>query len=202
MTDCSNVEVRDLLPDLVSGMLAPADVKMVEAHLLDCTDCAEEVELLRVVYALRPSAKPIDVPSVVASLPKPPYKVRSISPRRVSHVQLWRMAAALATVTLGGLSWQMIKSGGLGFGGDAAGRDSAVITTVLDSSMQIDNGKLLAAGGADELVTVSFGGLGNYSDEELQLILDQLDRWDGVPSTEPLPSSASPIIPGAVGDQK
>jgi hypothetical protein len=33
---------------------------------------------------------------------------------------------------------------------------------------------------------LSLGDLSEYSDEELQRVLDRLDKWDGATSTDPL----------------
>jgi len=41
------------------------------------------------------------------------------------------------------------------------------------------------------------GDLSEYSDEELQRVLDGLEKWDGATSVEPLPSL--PIVPVSRG---
>ena len=41
-------------------------------------------------------------------------------------------------------------------------------------------------------VAVSFGDVGDYSDEELQRVLDRLDKWDGATSTEAV--TTTPIL--------
>jgi hypothetical protein len=46
-------------------------------------------------------------------------------------------------------------------------------------------------------VSVSYGDLGDYSEDELQRMLDRLDEWDGATSTEPLPGV--PILPNSEG---
>ncbi|MCC6432265.1 MAG: hypothetical protein IT354_15255, partial [Gemmatimonadaceae bacterium] len=40
---------------------------------------------------------------------------------------------------------------------------------------------------------VSFGNLGDYTDEELQRVLDRLEQWDGSTSTEAV--TTTPILP-------
>ena len=52
MTECTNGEMRDLLPELVSGRLSAEMQLAVEAHVAECEECAEELTLLR---ALRPA---------------------------------------------------------------------------------------------------------------------------------------------------
>jgi len=43
--------VRERLPDLVGGRLAPADAALVEAHLDVCPECGDEAALLRLLFA-------------------------------------------------------------------------------------------------------------------------------------------------------
>ena len=52
MSECTNGEVRDLLPELVNGRLDAEALQTVEAHVASCTECAEELALLR---SLRPA---------------------------------------------------------------------------------------------------------------------------------------------------
>ncbi len=188
MTDCSNVEVREQLPDLVSGMLSRANVELVESHLRTCEDCSQELEILRGIFAIRPSAKPVDVAAIVAALPRPSVNNRFSNKSRSSQWQRWRIAAAIATVAVGGVSWQLITNDSPAVAG------SNIVASATDSALRLDTGVLLASKDLDQPVAVSFGGLGDYTDEELQLILEQLDKWDGAPSTEPLQSSSSPLI--------
>lgn len=52
MSECTNGEMRDLLPELVNGRLDAMTQLAVETHVAECGECAEELELLR---ALRPA---------------------------------------------------------------------------------------------------------------------------------------------------
>jgi anti-sigma factor RsiW len=182
MTDCSNIDIREQLPDFVSGMLSRVDVERVEHHLSSCTDCSEELAILREVYALRPAAVAVDVSAIVAALP---------SPRRArrSGWHQWRIAAALATVAIGGLSWQIARSGVAGIG---EGQVPDSITIVMNDTGAASGSTL--AGGE---VAVSFGDLGNYSDAEVEQILDRLGKWDGATSPEPVTSL--PLLPSTEG---
>src|SRR5215207_9540172 len=105
MFDCANVEMRELLPELVAGSLDASTRARVEAHLVDCADCATEVETLRLVRASFASAPSVDTRRIVAALPTPSPAPAvgkgGTSPRRWVD---WRLAAALTMVTVGGLS--------------------------------------------------------------------------------------------------
>ena len=198
MTDCSNVEVREQLPDLVSGMLSREATGRVEEHVSNCADCAYELAILRTVYSARPKAGSIDVASIVAALPRPADVTRN---RRNMGWQRWRVAAALATIVLGGVSWQFVRYGFLSPNAKPHG-DSALQVASDSLGSKFDTSLLAINSDDARQVTVSFGGLGDYTDEELQQILDRLENWDGAPSTEPLTVASSPLLPPSDGGSR
>lgn len=52
MNECTNGDLRDLLPELVNGQLNAETRQRVEAHVASCGECAAELALLR---SLRPA---------------------------------------------------------------------------------------------------------------------------------------------------
>ncbi len=73
MSDCLNVEMRDLLPDLAAERLSGAERTRVASHVAGCPACAAELELLSAARRVMSRGAPaIDVARVVAALPKPP----------------------------------------------------------------------------------------------------------------------------------
>ena len=58
MSDCLNVEIRELLPDYLSGTLSDARRNEVRSHVASCQDCAEELELLNLVRQAYAEATP------------------------------------------------------------------------------------------------------------------------------------------------
>jgi hypothetical protein len=50
--NCQNV--RDLLPSLAGGSLAPDDAESVRDHLTGCSGCSEELEVVRTMLMSRP----------------------------------------------------------------------------------------------------------------------------------------------------
>ena len=222
MTDCDNAEMRDLLPDFAADRLAAADRVRVQAHVQSCEECAEELALIRTVQTLRPSAVAIDVAKIVASLPVPARNtkpesativslegrrraVASASPVRARGV--WRMAATIGVLIAGGWSVLMVRSGGLGLM-RVSEADSLQLTEAIvgaDTSRRVDvtagattstNGAMNTAASAATAApgaAVSFGNLGDYTDEELQRVLDRLEQWDGSTSTETV--TTTPILP-------
>src|ERR1700733_4553975 len=73
MNDCPNAVIRDQLPDLLHDRLDPSARAAVMAHVDACVDCREELDMLRGVQGMLVSRGPrVDIPSIVAALPKPP----------------------------------------------------------------------------------------------------------------------------------
>ena len=218
MTDCPNAEIRDLLPDLAADALSPVERARVQSHVDGCVDCAAEVVLLQTARAVRPQIGPIDVARIVAQLPRPGARAsvrddpsvialdarrtvaqaRRVSPARVSR-SVWRMAAAIGVMIAGGWSVVLVRSGGLTM--VASGRTD---TAQLADAVERANPTATAPTGTPSStpvsiaastsgVAVSFGDLGDYTDEELQRVLDRLDKWDGATSTEAM--TTPPILP-------
>jgi hypothetical protein len=209
MTDCGNVEIRDLLPDLAAEALSPVERSRLQAHVDGCVECAAEIAVLRAARAVRPIAVPIDVAGIVARLPRPVSRAAQTDDRsvvsldahrasakrepsrstgRIRHTSgwsgsrsLWRMAAAMGVIIAGGWSVMMVRSGGIGM--MAAGPSDTV---------QLVAAAEMARASSSPTVTVSFGDVGDYTDDELQRMLDRLDTWDGATSTETV--TTAPIM--------
>ncbi len=124
MTECDNAEMRDLLPDLVNDLLSVGERDRVQAHVVSCDACSDEVVLLRAMRAARPLAPVVDVARIVSALPRngrvdvdvadarvgPPLltvsrsDVRPVVRRRGVFSGVWRTAATLAVAAIGGWS--------------------------------------------------------------------------------------------------
>lgn len=212
MTDCSNAAMRDLLPDLAAGLLPASEAARVRAHVEACVDCTEELRVLRAVQALPVRLVSVDVAAIVARLPKPPSaledpsvrsldahrQARPVASRRVSR-SVWRMAATIGVVIAGGWSVVMVQRGGIGMPGAPLTDSAAIGTSAPAADTQVASSVLAAsdAASADAGAAVSFGDVGNYTDEELQRVLDRLEKWDGATSTESV--TTAPILPVSGG---
>lgn len=217
MTDCSNAEIRDLLPDYVHDQLSVTDLAQVEQHLVSCAECTEELALLQAMFDSRPNVAPVNVAAIVASLPKPGQHIADIGGaerhREVSIVSTnsedvrdiasarsvvrktggyrhWRAIAAVAVFAIGSLSIAVVRQG-------VPGSEN---TPRIDSTGILALGPTNAINADDSLVMdisrdvgLSVGDISDYSDEELKAIMARLDKWDGATSNEPLPGV--PILP-------
>lgn len=213
MTECRNPELQDLLPDYLSESLGDVDRTRVAAHVSACAACSADLALLRQVRAAPLRAAPIDVARIVAALPLPPSRVAArpaftlhtnppsvtdarparSSRRALQGTSLWRIAAVLGVVVAGGMSVVIARRGIDAVQGIPGLRPESVAVVASTPSSTLaavpESGQVSVAvptPGAG--VPVSYGDLGNYTEDELKAMLDRLDKWDGASSTEPMPT--------------
>lgn len=107
MSECTNGEMRDLLPELVNERLSAEMQLAVEAHVAECEECAEELALLR---ALRPALmrEPgVDTQRIAAAVrAQVPASARRGSSRSAAP---WRLAiAAAALLAVSAIGYAML----------------------------------------------------------------------------------------------
>ena len=196
MTDCTNVLMRERLPDLLHERLDAAARAEVQAHLAACAECAAELTLLREARRAMQRVPVVDVARIVAALPAPtaavpPLRVTrgGLSPdvhrsatRRGGAVPPWRRyavaAALLLAVGIPGASWMQSRSTTADGGPTVAGAAASV-----------------AAASGDRLLAVNVEGL---TDDDFAGLLDGLENLDAVPASDPLP--VMPVEPAGGGD--
>jgi len=173
MIDCPDVEIRELLPEYLNGTLGEARRAAVEAHLASCPECRAELTTIRLVREAYGATKVrVDVPSIVAALPRP-SRIRAVpKPVRRSWVRshAFQLAAAISFVALGGVSLTVARSF---FGGETP-VDSALVST-------------RGTGAATEVLpAISFaGGVSDLGDDELETLLNSIESIEALPVAEP-----------------
>lgn len=171
MSDCSDVEVRDVLPDLVHGTLDASVREHVEGHLAECPECAEEVALLRSALGVM-RGTPIgllDTATIVRALPRP----RPAALGRRSSLRL-QLAAAVTVISLGGLSLAVARDR-LGSAAPVVAFDSARASGTGGAANNAGSGASLSTGGA----------IAELEDNELRALLAELDALEAAPVGEP-----------------
>jgi hypothetical protein len=68
MVECPRDDIRDLLPDLVHDQLEPGERVRVQQHLVDCAECAAELELLRALRATAFGTPEVDADRIAAAV--------------------------------------------------------------------------------------------------------------------------------------
>lgn len=203
MSECTNTEMRDLLPIMASGgsaALAPG----LEAHLAGCADCQEELALIEATRSALSRTPALDVARIARALPAyravgdlADPKVVPIARRRRA-APAWRIAAAAlilvggatalavrqasddapASVTLAGV--EAVAPGGA----ESTGRDSGAASTAEPGAPTSGSNAPVMRAMSGPQMTFG-GGLDDLSEDELVALLAALDDEDVLTPTEP-----------------
>jgi anti-sigma factor RsiW len=172
MSDCANVEIRELLPEYLHDRLGASQRALVEAHLTDCEDCSAELGTLRAVRLAYARGRAIDTAGIVRALPKPPARVQRPVARRMATWQ--RIAAAISFISLGGISLAVSRSFFSGEGAVVSPDTPIVVATSPAETAR-------AAAPA-----ISFGGgVSDIATEDLEKLLGALETLEAAPPAEP-----------------
>ncbi len=96
MSDCPNVTMREMLPELVNDRLAAGARAQVEAHIASCAECRAERELLLQVKGAAPAPR-VDAARIAANIAA--YRRPSVL---VLVARSWPARAAAAVLLLVG----------------------------------------------------------------------------------------------------
>ncbi len=205
MSDCTNIDVREQLPDLLSGRLTAADRRAVEAHVASCADCAAELQLLRDVRQLLGTrqAPVMDTAAIVAALPRP-----VVAPTRSRlPVNAWRMAAAITLMAIGGMSLSSVRK----YFGASPGSDTTAVADPLPQvavqpEVSAAQPETIAVSSATPQVPARVasltagGGVSDLADEDLEALIGALERLEAAPGAEPDANPLTRIISGTGGN--
>jgi len=192
MTDCQNVTMREALPELLHGRLADGERRLVEAHLVDCVDCTDELAILEAVLASAP-APAVDVTRIVMAIPsyRPVADAESRVDARSGVIPMrpragwasgWssrsarlQLAAALAIAAAGISTVAVVKHNGA--------QQQASVAAVGATAARADQGVALVA-------------TADLSDAELATLIKDMDSMQAIPPAEPEP--IAPAVDGGV----
>ena len=186
MIDCGNVEMRELLPEHMHGVLDAPTRARVDAHLAGCEPCRAELALLRQARAAFGRAPRVDVARIARGLPAPgrarPMSASAGLGRR--SPALWRVAATIAVFAVGGAS--VFVADRLAERPEGA---SVVATGETASARSVQS--VQPAG-------LSFGGgFADLSDAELEQLLGTIEEAAVLPGVEP-----EPLSPPLAGEEE
>jgi len=218
MADCSNVEIRELLPERAGSALSAADLARVDAHLASCATCCAELALIQAARRAVRAAPSIDVARISAGVvaatltPSRPQLVTtapSFSRAHRAPRMRWigvKAAAAVAIAAAGIASfavWHSTDDGAALPNGAAVASVTpasdattpASTSTTTAAPIVIASATPRAAGDAEIAVA---GGLGDLSASDLQALLGDLGSTASVADDAAFEDPA-PVIPD-VGD--
>ena len=189
MNECTELDIRELLPDLLHGKLDADARARVEAHVASCAECAEELEVLRTVKSAAVFIPAIDVDSVVRQIP--PYRAIvpvAQAPAR-SRLVSWLVAASLLVVVLGGGSLLMIQRQPT-VSPVATVDHSALPVGVSTQTNKASGVASNVPGPSTKQATHALALASNVeglSDNSLRQLMNDMNDFDALPATEPGP---------------
>ncbi|MGQ0640655.1 MAG: hypothetical protein ACT4P6_07775 [Gemmatimonadaceae bacterium] len=187
MSDCPNVEMRDMLPELLHGRLAVAHAAQVREHVALCAECAGELELLERVRRSYATTPAIDTAAIVQALPSPSRRRAAPSARRLYSLGVLRLAAAVVFVIAGALVLRTVVRGAAG-GGDAGDTIGPLVQQPVDTTQLLlpDNPSAREPQPASpRVLAMSLSEVDDMEADELETLLGALDRIDAAPIAEP-----------------
>ena len=213
MSECANVEVRELLPDLLHGALRGEVRDGVERHVAECSDCEAELALLASAWramAARP-VPAVSVASIVRALPLPdrrPEMRAAMQPdvrpalqpaaRRRAPTMAFRLAAAISFISLGGVSVAVARSY---FGAGETIVADSVVSLRTDSVIPVapTTGAGVVPGASGTTRTVSMlAGISELGDADLESLFGELETLEAAPAAEPDPTPGGRVVAGTV----
>lgn len=199
MTDCSNGELRDLLPDFLHGQLAPLARERVEAHLRGCDECRAELALLGSLRRTLSHAPAMDVAAITAAIP-------AYRPAARRAWTGWRAAAAITLLAAGGTSVAVMQRNG------ERARDTlapvaqvvpvtvdlpptAALPTAVATVPSVIPAPMTAHQAAPRELALGSSAVVELSDRELSALLADLESIEALPSPEVEPLPVTPVAP-------
>ena len=178
MSDCSLVEIREMLPEYMHGKLSVAQRAMVDAHLAQCEECSMELSTLERVRRAFALDGTVDTAAIVRALPRPP--VRGAKRPLLSRPVLMRLAAAISFIAVAGLSTAVGKSY-LGFGSGTALQSVSSVGAESATVAMIDKSGVAPTlrGLAGE------GDLADFETDDFASLIGALETVEAAPSAEP-----------------
>lgn len=194
MNKCTESGIQEMLPDLLHGSLTADARGRVEAHLATCEECREDLKVLRTVQSAAVFAPTIDVDRVVRQIP--PYRtiVPAVElparPRRLS----WLVAATLTIAIVGAGSLLVLRE-------DAP--PASIAARTQEPSVQVPTQPTPVPSIAREPIAPPNALVGTtvphtptlalaanvdgLSDGDLAQLMDEMNRFDALPASEPEP---------------
>src|SRR5919108_3148859 len=186
MSDCTNIEIRDLLPDLARGALSGQLLVAVEQHLATCASCRAELAMLQKARQVLGVTPAVNTARIAAAV------VRAAGHRRVVSIsspsrRAWLLAASVAAIAAAAALVTTLTT----TSGDPD-LPPVVInvedpdTTALDTFPPTERiSPTPRAPAQAELVVV--GGVSELADADLESLLRALDNLDAQIDVEPAP---------------
>ena len=189
MNDCTDNDIREMLPDLLHGALDAGAVARAEAHLASCEECRADLQVLRTVKSAAVFTPVIDVDQVVRRIPPYSKIVPAVETPARSRLGSWLVAATVAIAVVGVGSMVVTRQGATTAPTSVATRPSATIR-----AQPAPVASKTPASGASSAVAVGIqpshthalaaADVDGLSDGNLVQLMSDMNRFDALPATE------------------
>src|SRR3954470_15137889 len=190
MNDCTDRDIKELLPDLLHRTLLNEDRERVELHVATCESCREDLGVLRVVKSAAVFVPAIDVGRIVRQIP-PYQRIAPVveAPAR-SRVTRWLTAATMAGLVIGGGSPVLNRQPREPPRAVVTDNTSTVLpgaTVVVPIETSSVPQEAVATKSSPAHTFALASDVASLSDGDLQQLMNEMDDFDALPAAEPDP---------------
>ncbi len=191
MNDCTDNDIREMLPDLLHGALDADAMERAETHLASCKECRVELQVLRTVKSAAVFAPAIDIDQVVRRIPPYSQIVPAVEAPARSRLVSWLVAATVAVAVVGVGSMLVTKQG-------ATTVPTSVATTLPSATIPAQSTPVASktpGTGASSAVGIATqpshthalavaADVDGLTDGNLAQLMSDMNRFDALPATE------------------
>ena len=191
MNDCTDNDIREMLPDLLHGALGADAVERAETHLASCKECRVELQVLRTVKSAAVFAPAIDIDQVVRRIPPYSQIVPAVEAPARSRLVSWLVAATVAVAVVGVGSMLVTKQG-------TTTVSTSAETTLPSATIPAQSAPVASktpGTGASSAVGITIqpshthalavaADVDGLSDGNLVQLMSDMNRFDALPATE------------------
>lgn len=175
MSDCSNIEIREALPELLHGRLDAIQAAKVREHVARCAECAAELELLQRVQRAYSAAPAVNTAAIVAALPRS-------RARRTFSLGMLRAAAAIVLLLAGTVIVRSARTG------SQNGKNNQVVVTLDTPAVAVPGDTPVSpqrTATQPRVLAMSLSELDDLDADEMESLLGALENIDAAPVAEP-----------------
>jgi len=206
MNECTNLEMRDALPDLARGTLSGSDLVRAETHLATCAACRAELALVRNAQAVLSAAPPVDTARIAAAVVRSSSIRREATAavaqsrqRRASRLGLPSKRAWLAAASIAAVIGLSVIASNVTRDPTAAKISPVVAQTeqpVAPTPVTVEPTRPVPPRPTGRVELVMGGGVSDLADAELESLLQVIDNVDTELDVEP--AVLLPVLEGDV----
>ena len=206
MSDCTNLDLRDLLPDLARGALSGPSRVALDAHLATCAACRAELEVVRRAHAVLSAAPPVDTTRIAAAVTRATALRReattSVAQARRRRAwgsgaparRAWLAAASVAAIAAAVLLASNLRRDPASPGG------APVVVHIEETATPVPRTSVPTGPTTPRTLSrdeiVMGGGVSDLADADLESLLQALEDVDTNLDVEP--AVLSPVLEGDV----